>query len=431
MSSLSARSRSLRSSLVALGIFVCGAGGAAAVTGVAFTAPEVEVRLVSGWATAPTAATDARLGVAFALAPGWHVYWRNSGDAGYPPEIALASDGTPLAATLGFPFPQRFDVAGGLVAFGYEGEMIYPLAAVLPASRATTRLSGELDFVVCELDCVPYSTRLELALPRGDGVVDRAVADLLDRWSAAVPLPAGETLGPVRAELQPSGLLLELPDAPASLADGELFFAPQEWLSLGRPVGEARPGGGVRFRVPADRRDQTRALPVTLLLTAVVGGPGLAQPRELVLTVTAAAGVLPALAADELPGAVSRRPAVALAGLLALAVGAALWSLTTPRPGAAGGDALPAPRVVVGLALLAAGCGLLYLLAERVSRETMAWVELALLGSGLASWLAGRSQRRRAAWQLVAVAALLLAVWLADRGDLASALLSAQSAQPA
>jgi DsbC/DsbD-like thiol-disulfide interchange protein len=51
---------------------------------------EARVRLVSRWAEAPTGG-DPALGLEFALAPGWHVYWKNAGDAGYPPKRAPSS----------------------------------------------------------------------------------------------------------------------------------------------------------------------------------------------------------------------------------------------------------------------------------------------------------------------------------------------------
>ncbi|HEX4498976.1 MAG TPA: hypothetical protein VIE43_25085, partial [Thermoanaerobaculia bacterium] len=45
------------------------------------TNPQSSVRLITPWQTAPREG-EVILGLQFKLSPGWHVYWKNSGDAG-------------------------------------------------------------------------------------------------------------------------------------------------------------------------------------------------------------------------------------------------------------------------------------------------------------------------------------------------------------
>ncbi|MCM2269211.1 MAG: hypothetical protein NDJ75_03865, partial [Thermoanaerobaculia bacterium] len=62
----------------------------AAVAGPWAENAQARVRLVSRFAVAVPGG-DAGLGLEFRMAPGWHVYWLNPGDAGYPPKLTLAA----------------------------------------------------------------------------------------------------------------------------------------------------------------------------------------------------------------------------------------------------------------------------------------------------------------------------------------------------
>ena len=48
--------------------------------------PESRVRLITPWQVAPRSG-ELRMGLHFKLTPEWHVYWKNSGDAGFPPVV--------------------------------------------------------------------------------------------------------------------------------------------------------------------------------------------------------------------------------------------------------------------------------------------------------------------------------------------------------
>src|SRR5436305_10158792 len=94
------------------------------------------VRLISQYRVAPGNASGAWLGLHFRLEPEWHVYWKNSGDAGYPPTLSLAGSPGGVEGELLWPAPRRFELRGGLVAFGYADEVVYPVE---------TRLAGTGD----------------------------------------------------------------------------------------------------------------------------------------------------------------------------------------------------------------------------------------------------------------------------------------------
>ena len=88
-------------------------------------APHVHVRLVvPAQGMTRGAATDA--GLYFKLESGWHVYWKNLGDAGEPPHVKWTLPEGIAAGDLQFPSPKRLPL-GPLMDFGYEDEVLFPL----------------------------------------------------------------------------------------------------------------------------------------------------------------------------------------------------------------------------------------------------------------------------------------------------------------
>src|SRR6266852_2224401 len=111
---------------------LCGASPAAAVASAWARNPQTQVRLLSGERVAARRG-ELRLGLQFRLAPGWHVYWKNSGDAGFAPILTVSAPGLSGAALL-WPAPHRFELPGDLEALGYAGEVVYPVRAELAAT---------------------------------------------------------------------------------------------------------------------------------------------------------------------------------------------------------------------------------------------------------------------------------------------------------
>jgi suppressor for copper-sensitivity B len=260
------KGRSMRRPWLPLVALAALAPPAGAVAGPWAETEQSAVRLVSRWSAAAPGG-DAGLGVEFRLAPGWHVYWKNAGDAGYPPAIELA-EGALAEIELLYPAPRRFELPGGLVAFGYEDEVVYPLAARLVAdAESPARLALGLDYLVCAEQCIPYRADLTLELPLAvEPVADAETAAHVEGWRERLPrpiheLPGGRAAGELRRASGPE-LDLELAisaDALAARAP-DLFFAPHPLLVVERPVFRAGRRDR-RFRRPsaADRRDQAAA----------------------------------------------------------------------------------------------------------------------------------------------------------------------------
>ena len=167
-----------------------------------------------------------RVGLRLRLAPGWHTYWKNAGDAGAAPEVALALPEGAAAGPVEWPAPERI-AYGPLVNFGYTGEVLLPLAVTPPADLAPGgrfAVEAEATWLVCEQLCVPEEGRFRLDLPVADAArPDPALAPLFAAAEAARPRPSP---WPTRAALGGGAGSLSLAGGGFSAATvrGAFFF---------------------------------------------------------------------------------------------------------------------------------------------------------------------------------------------------------------
>ncbi len=386
------------------------------------------VRLISPYGVA--AEGEVRLGVEMRLEEGWHSYWKNSGDAGYAPAVEVTGvEGVELL----YPAPHRFDLPGGLVAFGYEDEVVYPLRGRLRAGgRDTVEIVAELDYVVCAEECIPYQARLALDQAVGSQAVEDAeTAPVVERWWEQVPVaveevPGVETRGALVAG-EAGAPALEIRVTGAAGERAEVFFEPHDVFEPGRPVARAA-GEEVVFRVPLAARAAGEALPAKILFAWTVTGLSdegrrlaIEARREVAGTIRrgATANAGDGGAAGPLPsGSALLAGATAVAAtLLALY----LWGILGPAPEGPARAGGPGRRQLAGFAALGGAVLALFALARMASRETPAAVELALLGLALCAWLRRRTAGRGiipAALTVGLVACAGAALWLAHRGQL-------------
>jgi suppressor for copper-sensitivity B len=268
--------------LVACGLAAILAAPLAAVEGAWVDDGQAKVRLISGRARVRPPA-DPELGLEFALAPGWHVYWKNPGDAGYPPGLRFAPGGPIGEAVLRYPAPRRFDLPGGLEAIGYDEDVVYPIDArwapelTLPGAGPGPTVAATVDYLVCAESCVPHRTELELPLPAGDPAEDSATAARLADWRGRLPRSldaAGAPAVDARLESGPGSgmtLLFTLRTTRQPATAPDLFFDSDPTLEIGRPQPVAS-GEGPGFRVPLRPADETRPLPDRVRLSWTVTG---------------------------------------------------------------------------------------------------------------------------------------------------------------
>jgi thiol:disulfide interchange protein DsbD len=160
----------------------------------------VEVELV-GERLAASSQGLINLGLRIAHRPGWHTYWRNSGDSGLPTTIAPQGPEGTVFGPIRWPAPERLRI-GPLANYGFEGEIVLPFEARLPvttsqAGGSATRVEVHAQWLVCKDVCIPGEARLAIELPRADaGVTPGAslhaplFAAMAERTPAPPPMPA-------------------------------------------------------------------------------------------------------------------------------------------------------------------------------------------------------------------------------------------------
>src|ERR1700722_8567940 len=153
--------------------------GGAPAAGLSLLFPAASASAADAFSTdwAPAAKSQARLiagggdlaGFEIALAPGAITYWRDPGDAGLPPTLDFSASDNVASVEPEFPAPKRITEADGGAAFGYDGDVVFPLRVKPrdPAKPATLKLNA--DFAVCEKVCLPAKAHLELKLTPATG----------------------------------------------------------------------------------------------------------------------------------------------------------------------------------------------------------------------------------------------------------------------
>ena len=153
--------------------------------------PHVRVELIADRAVPEP---GMRLALKFDLDPEWHIYWRNPGDSGGPPEVTWTFPPGVMAAGLEWPAPERIDI-GGLVNYGYHNSVVLPAAVVVAAGALIPReltVKAAVRWMACANLCVPGKAELALTFPPSAGEIGRVSAwkGAIDGARGQVPTPA-------------------------------------------------------------------------------------------------------------------------------------------------------------------------------------------------------------------------------------------------
>ena len=258
-----------------MAIFLLAAGGAMAAAGPWAENDQLRLRLVSATdsVAAGGEAAEVSLGLQFEMQPGWKIYWRSPGDAGFPPSLDWSASKNLASAELSWPVPHRFSLFG-LETFGYGDQVILPITARFEDPAAALRLRAVVDYLVCSEICIPYQNDVSLDLPVGSAARS-SQALLIDTFRAQVPgdgsrvglsLVAADLVGTLEAPILEVRARSTKPfTTPDLLVEGPPEFA------FGKP----------EVSLSADRKD-------AVLRLAAFSGPqaGVLEGKRLVLTLT-------------------------------------------------------------------------------------------------------------------------------------------------
>src|SRR5438045_3398576 len=125
------------------------------------------------------------------IAPGWHTYWRNPGDAGLPTEIAWTLPADFSAGDIVWPVPERF-VVEGLGNYGYRAavDLLIPITVGQDVKLGeTARIKAAASWLVCSDICIPGDAQLALALPVAAAAPDPSATGLFAAARSRLPKP--------------------------------------------------------------------------------------------------------------------------------------------------------------------------------------------------------------------------------------------------
>lgn len=131
-----------------------------------------------------------RVGVLLKIAPQWHVYWVNPGEAGIATTVDLHLPAGFKSSAVMYPLPARFESPGRIVSFGYSDEVMLMATITPPADIASSSVAieAEADWLVCKETCIPGHASLKIALPV-NSFPEPDHQELFQMWSDRLPLP--------------------------------------------------------------------------------------------------------------------------------------------------------------------------------------------------------------------------------------------------
>jgi thiol:disulfide interchange protein DsbD len=150
--------------------------------------PKVQPRLVAEQgAVAPGGAVTVALEEK--IAPGWHTYWKNAGDAGAPTQIQWILPAGWKAGPIQWPRPKRLAV-GPLMDYGYEGTawLLTGLTAPADAPAGPVTIRAKASWLVCQQICVPEEAALSVTLNVGAQTADGAASRQFAAARAQLPV---------------------------------------------------------------------------------------------------------------------------------------------------------------------------------------------------------------------------------------------------
>lgn len=167
----------------------------------------VEVRLVSD-SNAIVPGKQISLALAFTVREGWHIYWRNPGDAGVATAVRWSMPKGFVSGELQWPAPRRF-AEHGSASYGYGGSPWLLTRIHVPANAEAGdvfRAVADVEWLACAAICVPGEAKLTLALPVASKGHAVAAGDFA-RAHAALPTPAP---WPIRFAVSGEHLVLDI-----------------------------------------------------------------------------------------------------------------------------------------------------------------------------------------------------------------------------
>src|SRR6266481_1489582 len=198
-------------------------------------------------------------GLLLRMAPGWHTYWKFSGDAGLPTEIKWNLPAGWKVGEIQWPIPLKTNDPGDIQTYGYQDEILL-LQEITPPAKidiSPVKLSAEANWLVCEKICIPGGANLELELPTST-TADPKNTDLFARYRRLLPEKSPDSKTAI-ASWSRVGSDLHLKIVSDNLANYptvDFYPLPQGNTVVGHPSAESRKANEITFRIPIESPDK-------------------------------------------------------------------------------------------------------------------------------------------------------------------------------
>ena len=199
-------------------------------------------------------------GLLLRMAPGWHTYWKYSGDAGLPTEIKWNLPPGWKVSDIHWPIPLKTIDPGDILTYGYQDEILL-IQEITPPEKidtATTKLSAQVDWLVCEKICIPGGANLILELPTLTSAEPKNT-DLFARYLRLLPkkFPDTKTATANWSRTGNDFLLKVISDQIANYQTIDFFPLPQANTVVGHPNIDSRTGNELAFKIPVESADKS------------------------------------------------------------------------------------------------------------------------------------------------------------------------------
>ena len=215
------------------------------------------------------------VGLLLRMAPGWHTYWKFSGDAGLPTEMKWKLPAGWKISEIQWPIPLKTIDPGDIQTYGYVDEVLLMQEITPPnvvagigdagnVARAdhepgssipatTVKLSADANWLVCEKICIPGSATLQLELPVS-ATSQPANTELFARYRRLLPQNwPGANLASTNWERVGSDLRLKITSPTLAKYPAVDFFSlPDEGTVVGHPGIQSRNQNEIVYRIPIE-----------------------------------------------------------------------------------------------------------------------------------------------------------------------------------
>ena len=195
------------------------------------------------------------VGLLLRMAPGWHTYWKFSGDAGLPTELNWKLPSGWKTGEIQWPIPLKTIDPGDIETYGYENEVLLIQEITPPPNidSSSMKLVAEANWLVCEKICIPGSATLQLDLPVAS-TSQAANTDIFARYRRLLPQKwPGANVASTDWSRVGSDLRLKISsETLAKYPAVDFFPLPEQETIVGHPVVQSRNGNEIVFRIPLE-----------------------------------------------------------------------------------------------------------------------------------------------------------------------------------